>query len=127
MGRKRKGKGLALNQSHRKKMKRYANPKKGNDNTSRIAYSDPKATNSPSSTLAYEDLRSQFTADKGLHDILDKLSQISQEIIEDISTDYSMDDCIYLLNNGNNVKMDSHAIYHNIYSMPLIQFKAKKS
>ena len=87
MGRKRKEKGLALNQSHRKKMKRYANPKKGNDNTSTIAYSDPKATNSPSSTLAYEDLRSQFTADKGLHDILDKLSQISQEIIEDISTD----------------------------------------
>ena len=27
-------------------------------------------------------------------------------MIEDISTYYSMDDYIYLLNNGNNVKMD---------------------
>ena len=105
-GRKRKGKGLALNQSYQKKIKKCGNPIKCNDNSSTIMYSDDKATSNQSSTLLYEDNRSQFTADKELVDILDKLTQISEEMIEDISMEYSMDDYIHLLNNSNNVKME---------------------
>ena len=69
-------------------------------------YSDDKATSNQSSTLLYEDNRSQFAADRELVDVLDKLTQISEEMIEDISTEYSMDDYIHLLNNSNNVKME---------------------
>ena len=42
---------------------------------STIAYSDDKATSTESSTFLYEDNRSQFTADKELLDILDKLTR----------------------------------------------------
>ena len=75
MGRKRKGKRLALNQSHCKKIRRCANPINCNDNMSTIVYSDDKATSTESSTFLYEDNRSQFPADKELLDILDKLTR----------------------------------------------------
>ena len=108
MGKKRKGNGLALNQCCRKKKKRCGNAINHNDNTSTIAYSNDKAKSNESSTLPYEDYRSQFTADRELVNILDKISQISDEMIQDISMDYSMDDYIHFLNNTNNVKMDEN-------------------
>ena len=50
MVRKRKGKGLALNQSHRKKLKKCSKCENDNNNTSTIAYSDNKAASNESST-----------------------------------------------------------------------------
>ena len=79
-------------------MKKCSKCENDNDNTSTIAYSDDKSASNESST---------FTGDRELVDILDKLTQISEQMIEEISTGYSMDDYIHLLNNGNNVEKDN--------------------
>ena len=104
---KKRKRGLALYQSKAKRRRRALKAnRKNSDDISTEGYSSPSRSNKSSngihnddiSTIPYSNQESFLTKEKELHEILKNISNLSDTIAESISTEYSGDEFVLLMN-----------------------------